>query len=777
MAHSSKQPDTGAFTKKAQDLIKRSIASASRMGGTYVGSEHLLLAILDDGTTSAAALLYKNGVTSAAVYDEITAETPAAEPVRLGVSDMTANYKAILSTAAALSASNETKPATTEMLLAGILDNRECFACDILSSLGVNVAGLYNYLTISSGKVFEPVRKRSYKALSHYGRELTSAECAGSFDPVAEREQEIMEIMEILCRRMKNNPVLVGDAGVGKTAIVECLAKRISSGSVPKALREKRIFSLDLTTLLAGAKYRGDFEERLKACVDEAASDSDVILFIDEIHSIVGTGAAEGAIDAGNILKPQLARGQLRLIGATTYEEYLGTIGKDHALERRFVKVNIDEPDLESTVKILSAVAPGYSAYHGIAIGSDAISYACEMAGRYITDRSFPDKAIDVLDEACAFARVRSERERKGVSKPLGDYIGGRIDRSEYMSLISKMPPVTALDQSHIDHVISRKTGIKGISSKNDRIKNLSTLEYRLSSRVLGQSKAVSAVCAALKRGVAGLRNSSRPKAGFVFAGQSGVGKTELARAIAAELFDSKDALIRLDMSEYSESFTISRLTGAPPGYVGYEKGGDLTGRVSRNPYSVVLFDELEKAHRDIWNLLLQIMEEGELTDSQGRRVSFKNTVVILTTNLGVSQDKHIGFNEEKTGSKAVINAVKQYLSPEIIGRLDGVIAFERLSDDALSQIAERRLECLADVMSGRGVELIYDHAVTSELVRQSAGSEYGVREIDRIISNEIEPLISELVLTVPVGEIAVTVSDGRFAVCSGRTNKIEMSS
>ena len=771
MANQQKRIDIEMFSKKGKEMIRQSVAVASRLGSTFVGSEHLLMSILEEGSTSAAALLVKNGVSVRAVYDEITDEYPQSEPTKLDMTDLSRNLRSIISRAKDMALTNGTQPATAEMLLAAMLDNKECFACDILYSLGINVTGLYNFLTVSSGRVVQTqIKKKSFKALEHFGRELTGAAALSRFDPVAERENETSLIMEILCRRMKNNPCLVGEAGVGKTAIVEGLARRIADGNVPGALRDKRIFALDLTTLLAGAKYRGDFEERLKACADEAADNDEVILFIDEIHSIMGTGAAEGAIDAGNILKPRLARGELRLIGATTYDEYSKTIEKDHALERRFVKVNVYEPDVDGAVKILSAVAPGYSAYHGLVIPYDVICYTCEMADKFMTDRNFPDKAIDVLDEACAFAKLQSDRSTPKVSKPFNDYIQGNIDRSEYMSVISRMSKNDELTTAHIDHVIGRKTGIKNLSSRTEHDRSLITLSDRLSERVIGQKRAIDAVCNALKRSRAGFDRNKRPAAGFIFAGASGVGKTELARALACELFEDSSSLIRLDMSEYSERFTLSRLTGAPPGYVGHENGGELTGKVSKNPYSIVLLDEIEKAHRDICNILLQILEEGMLTDSQGRQVSFKNTVVILTTNLGSSEGRQIGFTgSDSDRSKGMISAVKDYLSPEIIGRLDGIIAFDDLSEIALKEIARKRLEALIKQASYRGTEITMCKDVFDLIAKRCKGSEYGAREINRFVCDEIESRISDIMIGGSASRIEITLNGGEIEVTGKR--------
>lgn len=751
MALTGKQPDIEGFTKKAKEIIRQTTQTAGRLGCSYIGSEHLLLSILEDGTSGAAALLIRNGAGYKAVLDEIIADTPPLPPVKLTLAQLTVNARAVISSAAELAKTLDSTPASTELLLAAILDRRESFAYEILAALGLNTAGLYNYLTIGDSKALGRKEKKCFKSLERFGRELTGKAALG-FDTVLERDDELAQIMEILSRRMKNNPCLVGEAGVGKTAIVECLAKRIHEGRVPAALRDTRIYALDLTMLLAGAKYRGDFEERLKACIDEASGDRSVVLFIDELHGIVGTGAAEGAIDAGNILKPQLARGELRLIGATTYAEYARTIERDRALDRRFARVDIAEPDLEKTKRILKGAAPKYAAFHKLTIPDGLTGCICELADRYITDKSFPDKAIELLDEACAYAKLSAESSCDKISYPLEEYLADRISRERYMQLISSGTKSAVLQREHIEHVISRRTGIRGICGNYDRLRITAQLEQRLCERVIGQEEVIRQVCSVIKRSYAGLERTKRPCAAFVFAGQSGVGKTMLAKALASELFTGGNALIRLDMSEYSDRMSLSKLYGAAPGYIGFEQGGQLTERVRRCPYSVVVFDELEKAHRDIWNILLQILEEGELTDSQGRRISFKNTIIILTTNLGYEKSKasRIGFGDTDKAKeqREVTKAVSSYLSPEIMGRLDGVAVFSPLGRNELESIAVKELTELKNRLLDKGLRFEYLPEAAGLIAEKTIGSDKGARAVRCMIENDIEPAICEYILS-----------------------------
>lgn len=635
----------------------------------------------------------------------------------------------------------------------------------ILEELEIPISKLYNDCsTIGKADIaFFKQNNEKLKYLLKYGRELTGKEAADSFDPVLERDNEINQVIAILSRRQKNNPCLVGEAGVGKTAIVEALAQRIYKKEVPSALQSKRIFTLDITELLAGAKYRGDFEERLKSCIKEAKRSRGIILFIDEIHNIIGAGAAEGAIDAANILKPALARGEISIIGATTFDEYRTHIEKDSALERRFQTVKVDEPDEKTTIKILKGIIPKYEAFHGLKITDEAISEAVKLSGRYLTDRHFPDKAIDLIDEACAYVHLeRSESDDISSDEMydvFNDYVLGKISKNDYLDKLSQtysnsfsgnMKRVLKID---IDKRISNIVSVPLETIKKSERLKLRSLEENLSKKIVGQSRAIEAVSFAIKRGRVGLKDVSRPIGSFVFLGSSGVGKTALAKELANEIFGGENNMIRLDMSEFMEKHSVSKIIGSPPGYVGFDSpnGSMLTEKVRRNPYSLVLFDEIEKAHPDILNILLQILEDGFLTDSAGRKVSFKNTIIIMTSNIGarkIIKDSSLGFSQTvRTNSfndKEVKSELKKIFSPELINRIDEIITFDMLTDENLIEIAGLELKKLAERCKSLGIMLSYTPDVAKKLSRDGHSNEYGAREISRIIRRNIENLITD---------------------------------
>ncbi len=770
--------NTDGFTKKAKEILKRSLTLAGSIGHTYVGSEHILWAILDEGSSTACLILIRCGLTAQRVKDKITAAIGSGTPCKLTYSDITPTAEKILESAKAISAQAKNRLAGSEHILAAILKQNGCCAVSIMRDVGVNMPRLLSECAVGAREEEYSSAKSGAQKLLRYARELTRQDVCGAFDPVIGRDKELERVTEILCRRNKNNPCLVGEAGVGKTAIVEGLAQRICEGRVPKGLSDKRIFSLDMTQLLAGAKYRGDFEERLKQCVEEAIADGNIILFIDELHTIMGAGAAEGAIDAAGIMKPQLARGQLQIIGATTFDEYRKYIEKDAALERRFQPVKVEEPSEQATEEIIEGLVPRYENFHGVEITHEAVKSAVKLSGRYVFDRYFPDKAIDLIDQACARVRIREQErsEEKAVSKAFSDYIVGRITKQDYLEALtlqvagSKMKPlITAKD---IAQVVSSQTGIPAESMTENEGHRLLRLEDELKSEVIGQDKAVSLLASAIRRSRSGLRNEQRPIGSFVFLGPSGVGKTSLAKALAKAMFSSCDSLIRFDMSEYMERHNISRLIGSPPGYVGYEEGGQLTERVRRKPYSIVLFDEIEKAHPDVFNILLQILEEGFVTDTSGRKVSFANTVIIMTSNIGARETKsRVGFeNSYEKQSQSYMEEMRKFFSPELLSRIDEKIIFQPLSNESLRIIANNMLMQLCTRAAEMNIRLEYGEDIVEKLAQSGSGT-FGAREIRHTISAQLENMLSDYILVNGAAESAeektllLSVSENGFTV------------
>ena len=755
------------MTKKCKEILDDSKNIAGKLGHTYVGSEHILLSFLENGSCTASVVLTRNGVNKSDVLEKLEEMVGIGTPCRLESYEdcMTPTAQKIVNGALSLSKSLGSKQCGTEHLLMLMLRQGGSQAMQILEELEIPISKLYNDCsTIGKADIaFFKQNNEKLKYLLKYGRELTGKEAADSFDPVLERDNEINQVIAILSRRQKNNPCLVGEAGVGKTAIVEALAQRIYKKEVPSALQSKRIFTLDITELLAGAKYRGDFEERLKSCIKEAKRSRGIILFIDEIHNIIGAGAAEGAIDAANILKPALARGEISIIGATTFDEYRTHIEKDSALERRFQTVKVDEPDEKTTIKILKGIIPKYEAFHGLKITDEAISEAVKLSGRYLTDRHFPDKAVDLIDEACAYVHLeRSESDDISSDEMydvFNDYVLGKISKNDYLDKLSQtysnsfsgnMKRVLKID---IDKRISNIVSVPLETIKKSERLKLRSLEENLSKKIVGQNRAIEAVSFAIKRGRVGLKDASRPIGSFVFLGSSGVGKTALAKELANEIFGGENNMIRLDMSEFMEKHSVSKIIGSPPGYVGYDSpnGSMLTEKVRRNPYSLVLFDEIEKAHPDILNILLQILEDGFLTDSTGRKVSFKNTIIIMTSNIGarkIIKDSSLGFSQTvRTNSfydKEVKSELKKIFSPELINRIDEIITFDMLTDENLIEIAGLELKKLAERCKTLGIMLSYTPDVAKKLSRDGRSNEYGAREISRIIRRNIENLITD---------------------------------
>ncbi len=747
--------DAENYTKKCRETLKYAVNCAESLGHTYIGSEHILLGILKEGTSTAAMILSQNKVDYKKAESVVVSIVGKGTPLKIHSDAFTPCAKRIINGAFKLSASLGFRQAGTEHILLLTLRQSGCSALLVLKELGVDSAAIYNCCSAvnrSESKVYAVKLAK----LELYAKELTTKNQVSLFDPVIAREKETGRLVQILSRRTKNNPCLVGEAGVGKTAIVEGLATKIVERKVPKSLVDKRIFALDISSLLAGAKYRGDFEERLKSCVDEAVAAGNIILFIDEIHTIVGAGAAEGAIDAANILKPQLARGELQVIGATTFEEYRQNIEKDSALERRFQTVAVDEPNESDCIEILKGVVPKYETHHGVIITDDAIRAAVELSKRFIPDRFLPDKAIDLIDETASKVSM-NEAWADNLSDAFSEYITGKISKQAYLDCLlqsTSKKNVTPLEikRNDIAKTLSEWTKIPLDSVTKTESQRLLGLEDRINSVVLGQKSAVKALCDAVRKNRVGLNNENRPIGTFIFSGQTGVGKTELAKAIALELFGTRSSLIRFDMSDYMQKENVSKLIGSPPGYVGFEQGGQLTAKVKRNPFSIVLFDEIEKAHPDVFNILLQICEEGELCDSIGKRVSFKNTIIILTSNLGADVKNHnLGFNEKASRNlKSNVNSeLKKFLSPELLNRIDEMITFEPLSVENLSLIAKKLIAEFSTRAKRLGLEIFCNDDVYLCLAQKvfEKSKLYGARPLRKEISDAIEDRVCKMFL------------------------------
>ncbi len=768
------------FSPSASSVLDRALSFAEQLGHTYIGTEHLLLGLLAEKGTSAADLLSRRGVTLSATRGLLLGLSGAGSPTTLSGKDMTPRLQAVIEQAGNEAGRVGSLLVATEHLLFALLSECQAVGTGLISAQGVSVssmkAELLAYLHHTPGKAPPPPKGagRSGSILERYGKNLTAAV---KRDPVIGREEEILKLTWILSRKAKNNPCLIGEPGVGKTAIVEGLAARIADGAVPDLLRGKQIYSLELSSLVAGAKYRGEFEERMRQVVEEASADPSVILFIDEIHTLMGAGGAEGAVDAANILKPALARGAIRLIGATTLSEYR-KIEKDGALERRFQPILVKEPTPEETMTILRGVREAYESHHRILISDEALEAAVKLSIRYLPDRRLPDKALDLLDEAAACKRValstppQSLRELEQTAASLTDAKETAIRLQDFeeacrlrqQEVSAKDSLITArsrweqeqsdvravIGQAEIAARLTERTGIP-IPSTEEAV-DLRSLEERLSRRVVGQTEAISLLAAAIRRRSAGLLPDGRPAGSFLFTGPSGVGKTELARALAEVLFGSPSALIRLDLSEYREAHSIARLIGAPPGYVGYDEGGLLTEKIRRTPYAVVVFDELEKAHPDLSALLLQILEEGCLTDSSGRRADFSNAYVLITSNIASphrSGAAPVGFLTEDTAS-APASALRSAFAPELLSRIDEVIRFRVLDREDLAIIAGRRLGELAARLKDR-VDFTYDDAVTGRLADEAIRSpQGGARSLRSLIRRTVEDPLALRLLTPP---------------------------
>lgn len=764
------------FTPQAKELIKKSIKVAGSRGFEYIGSEHILMSFFEIENSVGTYLLKRQGIKKSDISLALDDFSVSNHPTLLNDKNFSSNAKRIISGSITLSKNLGLAKAGSEHILMMLLRLENCTAIEILRDLDISVSNLYcDCANAGNGELKAAVPKsKKYKALEKYGKELTGERVVKTLDTCYERDEQMTRISQILLRRNKNNPCLIGEAGVGKSAIVEGLAKKISEKTAPAPLIGKRIFSLDLSLILAGAKYRGDFEERLKECLTEAAGDKNIILFIDEIHSIMGTGAAEGAIDAASILKPELARGNLQLIGATTYEEYRSCIEKDAALERRFQKVFVNEPDEAQTKLILNGIKPEYEKFHGIKILDSAISEAIRLSKRYITDRYFPDKAIDLIDEACSKLRLdKSTDSEEDMYDAFNSYVSGEISRDKYLELISDKTKdgKLVLCAENIRELVSENMGIPVSRISKSDAEELCISSCKIKETILGQDSAIDTVLKAIKRNRVDIDERPGPIGAFVFMGRSGVGKTALARIISEEIF-GKDSLIRFDMSEFSVQHTVSRLIGSPAGYVGYENPGELTEKVRKKPYSVLLFDEIEKAHRDIYNLLLQILDTGFLDDAKGKRVSFKNTLIILTTNLGANQNSSstIGFNqtdENDAEREKMLNCVKKFFSPELMNRIDECVYFKPLNKQTLSKIAENKLRQLSVSCKEKGIALSFSSRVIPSILSKAADKKgiVGARGVLKIISNDIKAVIGDEILKGDASEIKLTVSDGEFKI------------
>ena len=801
------------FTEKANKSLNAAVKAAEDLGHTYIGSEHILLGLLSDTSTVAGAVLAAHNITYADIEEELKRSIGVGVPTELQPDDFTPRSKNILETSVAFARQMGQQLVGTEHVLLAIAREGSCSATLLLSRAGVSMQDIVNDVskalmggTANAGTDNKDGGKENESMLSQFGRDLTKLAKDGKIDPVIGRQKEIERVIQILSRRTKNNPCLIGEPGVGKTAIAEGLALKIVSGEVPELLKDKKIYSLDLTGMVAGTKYRGDFEERIKKVIDEVKNAKDVILFIDEVHTLIGAGSAEGAADAANILKPSLARGELQIIGATTIEEYRKHIEKDAALERRFQPVMVDEPSQEEAIEILKGIKDKYEAHHKVKITDEAIESAVKLSTRYIGDRYLPDKAIDLIDEAASRVRLRSYtapsdlKELEDKKKSVEAEKLSAVNAQEFERAAALRDEERKLDKeikdkkenwhdmagkSHdevtpadIADIVSSWTGVPVTQLSTEESDRLLHMEDELHRRIVGQDEAVEAVSRAIRRGRVGLKDPKKPIGSFIFLGPTGVGKTELCKAFAAAMFGDENAMIRLDMSEYMEKHTVSRLIGSPPGYVGYDEGGQLTEKVRRKPYSVVLFDEIEKAHPDVFNMLLQILDDGVLTDGQGRRVDFKNCIIIMTSNVGaklISQkQKAFGFaagakeleQNEKEIKDAVMGELRNTFRPEFLNRVDDIIVFQRLTKENIKEIASRLLAVLQKRVEDMGIEVTFSDEAVSKIADAGFDDVYGARPLKRAIQSRIEDALSEEMLKGNVkkgGKYICNVKDDKF--------------
>ena len=807
------------FTTKARTAVNLAVKAAERLGHSYIGTEHLLIGLLEEGTGVAARVLEENGVKEEKVLSLISQLIAPDQPVRLFEDGgYTPGARRVLENSYREAVRFKANLIGTEHLLVSIIKDNDCVASRLLNTIGVSIQKLYIDVLSAMGEdapankeeiIKAPKAKGNTPTLDSYSRDLTQLAAQGKLDPVIGREPEIERLIQILSRRTKNNPCLIGEPGVGKTAVVEGLAQMITDGDVPETIADKRLLTLDLSGMVAGSKYRGEFEERIKKVIAEVIQDGEVLLFIDEIHTIIGAGGAEGAIDASNILKPSLARGELQMIGATTIEEYRKYIEKDSALERRFQPITVEEPSEEAAIGILRGLKGRYEDHHKVTITDDALKAAVKLAARYINDRFLPDKAIDVIDEASSKVRltafvepgeikeleaeieqmedqkeaaIKAEAyEKAGLIKKKQEKKREKIAKIREKWQKDKTSKTLVVDEGEIADVISAWTKIPVKKLEEGESERLRNLENILHERVIGQEEAVTAVAKAIRRGRVGLKDPKRPIGSFLFLGPTGVGKTELSKALSESMFGTENALIRVDMSEYMEKHSVSKIIGSPPGYVGYDEGGQLSEKVRRNPYSVILFDEIEKAHPDVFNILLQVLDDGHITDAQGRKIDFKNTIIIMTSNAGaqnIISPKRLGFGaaaDEKADYKImkdrVMEEVKRLFKPEFINRIDEIIVFHPLNKVHMKDIVTIMVKDIMKRTSEQmNITLEIEEDAKEYLINKGYDEKYGARPLRRTIQNSLEDKLAEEILsgTVKNGDkvVVTAAEDGlKFSV------------
>ena len=805
------------FTTKARTAINLAVQAAERLGHGYVGTEHLLIGLLEEGSGVASRVLEENGVKEDKVLNLISQLIAPDQAVRLQEDGgYTPGARRVLENSYREAVRFKANLIGTEHVLISIIRDNDCVASRLLNTIGVSVQKLYIDVLAAMGEdapankeeLMKTQKKGNTPTLDSYSRDLTELALKGKLDPVIGRESEIKRLIQILSRRTKNNPCLIGEPGVGKTAVVEGLAQMITDGDVPETIAGKRLLTLDLSGMVAGSKYRGEFEERIKKVIAEVIEDGEVLLFIDEIHTIIGAGGAEGAIDASNILKPSLARGELQLIGATTIEEYRKYIEKDSALERRFQPVTVEEPSEEAAIGILRGLKGRYEDHHRVTITDDAVKAAVKLSSRYINDRFLPDKAIDVIDEASSKVRltmftepaeikeleleieqmedqkegfIKAEAyEKAGAVKKKQEKKREKIEKIREKWQKEKTTKSLTVDEGEIADVISSWTKIPVRKLEEGESERLRNLENILHERVIGQEEAVTAVAKAIRRGRVGLKDPKRPIGSFLFLGPTGVGKTELSKALSEAMFGTENALIRVDMSEYMEKHSVSKLIGSPPGYVGYDEGGQLSEKVRRNPYSVILFDEIEKAHPDVFNILLQVLDDGHITDAQGRKIDFKNTIIIMTSNAGaetIISPKRLGFGavaDEKADYKLmkdrVMEEVKRLFKPEFINRIDEIIVFHPLNKEHMKDIVSIMLkDIMKRTKEQMNISIIVEEDAKEYLIQKGYDEKYGARPLRRTIQNSLEDKLAEEILS-------GTVKDGDEVVVSAGTEGLKFS-